>query len=91
MPDSTRRFFTGPTLFNTFRVAVPIACPSEVRERLRRESVWGDFDKQWVDDDGDTWVSFELPAEWGLNRDDRELLTAVWLILCHDFEEVGGV
>jgi len=91
MSDSNRRFFTSPTPFNTFRVAVPIDCPSEVRERLASRSVWKAFDKQWVTEAGDTWVSFELPVKW-LNgtRHDNELLTAVWLMFSHDFEEVDS-
>ena len=89
MSESTRQFFTSPTPFNTFRVSVPIACPSEVRESLARKSCWKAPDKQWVTETGDIWVSFELSVKW-LNgtRHDNELLTAVWLILGHDFEEV---
>ena len=90
MSDSKRRFFTSPTPFNTFRVSVPIACPSEVRERLASRSVWKAFDKQWVTETGDIWVSFELSREWTKGRNDHELLTAAWLMLSHDFEEVDS-
>ena len=91
MSDSNRQFFTSPTPFNTFRVSVPIACPSIVRESLARKSCGKGYDKQWVTESGDTWVSFELPVKWLRGtRHDNELLTAVWLILGHDFEEVAS-